>query len=88
MRCRYGDGMARFITLQSQGKQALLFCKKEAKNFYLLPSKPFNRRGTRTSLGRRRTKLTKVFWFFFSKKNALLANVPFPPPTLCAVILT
>jgi hypothetical protein len=86
-----GRALAKPITIHppvKRGKEGLLFCKKEAKNFYSLPSKPFNRSGTRTSLGRPRTKLTKVFWFFFSKKNALLANFPFPPPTACAVILT
>jgi len=43
-------------------KKGLLFCKKEAKNFYVLG---------RASQQRAPEK-AKVFWFFFSKKNASL----------------
>jgi hypothetical protein len=40
-----------------------LFCQKEAKNFCL-----FGARGGRLASG-----LAEVFWFFFAKKNILVA---------------
>jgi len=45
------------------GQEALLFCKKEAKNFF-----PFDVcRGRTTGL-----QWIKVFWFFSSEKNCFL----------------
>ena len=46
---------------------ALLFCKKEAKNSYLVSGK----------LPRDPTQRAKVFWFFFSKKNAFFVSALF-----------
>jgi hypothetical protein len=46
---------------------ALLFCKKEAKNSYFV----------RFKLPQLLTLVAKVFWFFFSKKNAFLFGARF-----------
>jgi hypothetical protein len=45
-------------------KQAVLFCKKEPKNF--------SRRWSLSDGRRPKLQWKKVFWFFFSKKNRFL----------------
>jgi hypothetical protein len=55
------EGRLNPMALTQQGQEGLLFCRKEAKDFTDLASRPW--RGT--------LQTSKVFWFFFPKKNAL-----------------
>jgi hypothetical protein len=54
-------------TLRRKAKEELLFLnKKKQKNFFTLGLGRWSRQ-------RPRSRLKEVFWFFFSKKNRLLA---------------
>jgi hypothetical protein len=63
-------GLSGIKDQSKSGKEELLFLqKKKQKNSYL------SRRLRGQSLATEKPGETKVFWFFFSKKNVLLASL-------------
>ena len=70
------------LTIEQASKQGLLFCKKEAKNFCLLPLVELTRfcmEAPRCC----RCGVVKVFWSFFPKKDCLLSVCHIP----CELVL-
>jgi hypothetical protein len=54
------------MVVRSEKEGSSSFLKKEPKKLLLF--------GMRTELALRASQQTKVFWFFFSKKNCFLAS--------------